>query len=316
MSRICNRCALYFILAVGVALGSALPLCAQQPPQKPLPEGYIRPAPVTATGLAPKMRVEELPAAASPTFKVTFGTGDELLAGLTEFAEKNHIASAHITGIGGLLTATLGWGDPSVGAMKKIAIDRKCELVSLLGNISSRNGHPYVHLHAIVSFSDGSTQGGHLIEAHVDPLAEIFIVTTDQPTQKYWYEENAMRADIIDLKLGKSADSVVVQITNLGPLTVYMAAPVGTARPVPPTLKGLFQDSWRRISVPSDARASCSLSLKPGDSLQTTVYTDHRMYGDQRPTKIQASGVTVYRTLEDCKQNRMGFAFSSLPRDY
>lgn len=185
MSRIRNCRALCFILA-GTAAFATFSIRAQQPQQppppqqRPLPAGYIRPAPVTATGLAPKMKGEELPTAASKTYKVTFGTGDELLAGLTEFAEQHHIASAHITGIGGLLTATLGWGDPNVGAMKKIVVDRKCELVSLLGNISSRNGHPYVHLHAIVSFSDGSTQAGHLIEARVDPLAEIFVVATDR----------------------------------------------------------------------------------------------------------------------------------------
>jgi predicted DNA-binding protein with PD1-like motif len=169
-------------LVAGNALAAALSLRAQQPQpsqQKPLPEGYIRPAPVTATGLAPKMKGEELPAAASKTYRITFGAGDELLSGLTEFAEQHHIASAQITGIGGLSTATLGWGDPSVGAMKKIPVDRKCELVSLLGNISSRNGRPYVHLHVVVSFSDGGTQGGHLIGAHVDPLAEIFVVETE-----------------------------------------------------------------------------------------------------------------------------------------
>jgi predicted DNA-binding protein with PD1-like motif len=180
MNRIRNHRALTFILAGAVALTASFSLRAQRPPQKPLPPGYIRPAPVAATGLAPKMRVEEFPTATSKTFKVTFGTGDELVSGLTEFAEGNHVTSAHITGIGGLITATLGWGDPAVRAMKKIDVDKKCELVSLIGNISSRNGHPYVHLHGVVAFSDGSTKGGHVIEAHVDPIAEIYIVTTGQ----------------------------------------------------------------------------------------------------------------------------------------
>ncbi len=171
---------LSLLIAVLPAFG-AIAARAQQPPQRPPPDGYIRPAPVTATGLAPKMKGEELPTAASKTYRVSFGTGDELVAGLTEFAATHHIVSGHITGIGGLITATLGWGDPAVGAMKKIAVDQKCELVSLIGNVSMRDGHPYVHLHAIVSFSDGSTKAGHLIDAHVNPLAEIYIVTTAAP---------------------------------------------------------------------------------------------------------------------------------------
>jgi len=103
------------------------------------------------------------------------------MSGLTEFAEKNHITSGYITGIGGLATATLGWGDPDKGGVKPIPIDRKCELASLLGNIALQGGKVYVHAHAVVSFSDGSTEGGHLIDAHASPFVEIFIVTTDSP---------------------------------------------------------------------------------------------------------------------------------------
>lgn len=147
----------------------------------PLPPGYIRPPINVKTGLAPKMRVEELPTADSHTYKITFSTGDEILSGLTEFAEQHHIASAHITGIGGLISAKLGWGSDKVAGMKEINVSQKCELVSLTGNISERGGHPYVHLHGVVAFSDGSTKGGHVIEAQVDPLADIFAVTTAAP---------------------------------------------------------------------------------------------------------------------------------------
>ncbi len=165
-----------WLLATGAALAAMFIAGAQQ--QKPLPEGYTRPGPALGVGLAPAMKVQELPMAASRTYKVTFGTGDELLPGLTEFASRNHIVSAHLMGIGGFSSATLGWDDPAVGAMKEIPVNQKCELVSLTGSISARGGNPYVHLHAVVSFSDGSTKGGHLLGARVQPLAEIFVVTT------------------------------------------------------------------------------------------------------------------------------------------
>ncbi len=147
----------------------------------PLPPGYIRPPTDVPTGLAPKMVVEELPTADSHTYEVRFGTGDEILSGLTEFAEQHHVVSAHITGIGGLISAKLGWGSDKVPGMKEIDVDSKCELVSLTGNISMRGQHPYVHLHGVVALSDGSTKGGHVIEMHVDPIAEIYVVTTAAP---------------------------------------------------------------------------------------------------------------------------------------
>jgi uncharacterized protein len=189
MSRITrSTIASFAALAAGVALfafSAAAPLGAQQQPQHrqfpPLPPGYIRPPMVVKTGLAPKMRVRELSTAGSRTYEVTFGTGDEILSGLTEFAEQHRITSAYITGIGGLISAKLGWGSPTVPGMKEIDVNGKCELVSLLGNISDFRGHPYVHLHGVVAFSDGSTKGGHVIEAHVDPIAEIYVVTTGNP---------------------------------------------------------------------------------------------------------------------------------------
>jgi predicted DNA-binding protein with PD1-like motif len=172
-----NRRPLTLFLAGAMAFATAPPLGAQQ---QPLPEDYIRPAPITATGQAPKMKGE--PLSIARTFKVTFSQGDDLLSGLTELAVMNHIASAQITGLGGFITATLGWADLAKGAFKQTAIDEKCEVVSLLGNISLRDGKPYVHIHVVVSFPDGSTKGGHLVGAHISPIAEIFVVESESAT--------------------------------------------------------------------------------------------------------------------------------------
>jgi predicted DNA-binding protein with PD1-like motif len=177
-STICRSVRFSLLSIAAWALAAAVSLRAQQ---QPLPNGYIRPGPVAARGLAPKMRGRELPATASRTFEVAFGQGDEVMSGLSEFAEKNHITSGYVSGIGGLAAATLGWGDPEKGGVKPIAVDRKCELASLLGNIALQNGKVYVHAHAVVSFSDGSTQGGHLIDAHANPFVEIVVVATDFP---------------------------------------------------------------------------------------------------------------------------------------
>ena len=175
--------AVFAAAATCAAAGLALRAQQAQPSQQPLPPGYVRLGPVTARGLAPSMKGEELPMTASRTFKVTLGTGDELLSGLTEFAEKNHITSAYVTGLGGLRTGMLGWGDPDRGGMKTIPVNEKSEVASLVGNISMQDGKPRVHLHGVLSLSDGSTRGGHVIEAKVYPIAEIFIVTSDQVPQ-------------------------------------------------------------------------------------------------------------------------------------
>ena len=143
-----------------------------------LPDGYVRNPSVTP-GLAPNMQVEEEPSVAH-TYQVRFSPGDEVLSGLTDLARADGIQSAQITGLGGLSTALLAFGDPSIGGFvfKLIPIDEKSELVSLDGTISMRDDAPYVHLHAVVALSDGSTLGGHVLELHVDPVAEVTILVT------------------------------------------------------------------------------------------------------------------------------------------
>jgi predicted DNA-binding protein with PD1-like motif len=112
-------------------------------------------------------------------FAVRFGTGDEILSGLYDFVAKNKITSGTIAGIGGLAPGALvGWGDPELGAFKRIEIKDKTEIVSLIGDISTPNGKPYVHVHMVVASADGSTKGGHLLEAHIAPVGELTVVAT------------------------------------------------------------------------------------------------------------------------------------------
>ena len=160
----------------GLLLLAAANVAPAQAPVPPLPDGYMRAPPVPA-GRAPKMRVTETTATAH-VFDANFSPGDEIMSGLTDLVLKHNITSGYVTGLGGLSGALLAWGDPEVGAFKMIPVDEKCELISLLGHVAVRDGKPYVHLHAVVGFRDGSTKAGHVMEARVAPLAEISVVAT------------------------------------------------------------------------------------------------------------------------------------------
>jgi predicted DNA-binding protein with PD1-like motif len=157
-------------------LGLAMTASYAQQAAAPLPEGYLRAPTTVPAGGAPKMRVVE---ATGPThvFTAYFREGDELLSGLTDLAIAKGITEGSITGLGGVSSALLVWGDPVVGAFKTIPIDERGELV-LNGHIQLRDGKPVVHLHAVLSVGDGSTKAGHVFEARVQPLAEITIVAT------------------------------------------------------------------------------------------------------------------------------------------
>jgi predicted DNA-binding protein with PD1-like motif len=164
-------------ILAAIVLGCSL--CAGAPAfGQDVPAGYVR-NPAVAPGLAPGMSVEESTSVAR-TWQVQFASGDEILSGLTDLAKKEGITSAQITGLGGLSRAVLAFGDPSIGALvfKLIPIDEKTELVSLDGTVSMRGDVPSVHLHAVVALSDGTTRGGHVLELHVAPVAEVTILAT------------------------------------------------------------------------------------------------------------------------------------------
>lgn len=171
-----------FVSRAAVTAASLLAAMAASAPhaqELSLPDGYVQ-SPAVEPGLAPGMEITERPSAAR-VFEVVFSEGDEILSGLTELAETHGITSGHITGLGGLASAELGFGDPSIGeyVFKEITIDEKSELVSLVGNVTMRDGEPTVHLHAVLALEDGTTRGGHLIEARVAPVAEASLVATD-----------------------------------------------------------------------------------------------------------------------------------------
>lgn len=144
--------------------------------QQATPEGYVPRGTRPGKGLAPGMRVTDL-GKGGRTFRVNMTKGDEIMSGLTEFAEKYHIKNAHFTGLGAINKGLFGWADPESGlGQKKIELNQEAEIVSLVGSISVNNqGQPNVHAHGAVALSDGSTKSGHWWEAHVSIIAEIFV---------------------------------------------------------------------------------------------------------------------------------------------
>jgi len=144
--------------------------------QKPTPEGYVPRGTRPGKGLAPGMKVTDLGKGAR-TYRVNLTKGDEILSGLTDFAEQHHIKNAHFTALGAINKGLFGWTDVESGnGQKKIELNQEAEIVSLMGSISVNNqGQANVHAHGSVALSDGTVKGGHWWEAHVSIIAEVFV---------------------------------------------------------------------------------------------------------------------------------------------
>ncbi len=152
------------------------PAATQSSAQQPTPEGYVPRGTRPGKGLAPGMKVTDLGKSAR-TYRINMTKGDEIMSGLTEFAEKYHIKNAHFTAVGAINKGLFGWSDVERGlGQKKIELNQEAEIVSLMGSISmDSQGRSNVHGHGTVALADGSVRGGHWWEAHVSIIAEVFV---------------------------------------------------------------------------------------------------------------------------------------------
>lgn len=158
----------------------ALPAFGQATPH------YIPPSEAGPHGSAPGMQVKRLyfDMHGHAEYAVIFRAGDDPYAGLTEFAEKYQVKSAHFIGLGGFRDVKLAWFDLQKKMFRVNPVDQQVEVASLVGDIALLNGKPAVHMHCVVALEDGKTRGGHILEAHVNPLLEVFVTTDVTPLRK------------------------------------------------------------------------------------------------------------------------------------
>ncbi len=109
-------------------------------------------------------------------FAVILQFGDEVKDALLRFAKAEHITAASFTAIGAFERATVAWYDIQIKQYRPISIDEQVELLSCIGDFSlTQNGNQQLHAHLVVGRSDGTTRGGHLLEAHVRPTFEAIV---------------------------------------------------------------------------------------------------------------------------------------------
>jgi len=163
---------------------------------------YVSPTQPAQTGKSPGVKVKLLSTGGeSKTYVLIFSAGDELRSGLTEFALKYDVKSAHYTAIGDASSVKLGWYDYDRKMFKVIPVNEPAEVSSLTGDIAIFNGKPVAHTHVNVATADGISHGGHLLEMIVGPTLEVFL--TVEPTALYKKYDSTFHIGVIDPSLEK-----------------------------------------------------------------------------------------------------------------
>jgi uncharacterized protein len=91
----------------------------------------------------------------------------DLIVFVTEFAKNNKVRLASFTVIGALKSAKLWFYDQQKHEYLEHSLSVPQELASCVGNVSLKDGEPFVHVHAVLADESGNVRAGHLLEGRV-----------------------------------------------------------------------------------------------------------------------------------------------------
>ncbi len=141
------------------------------------------------------------------TFVAIFETGDDVTGELKALAKREKIQSAHFTAVGGFMQARLGFFDWETKDYVGIPVDEQVEVLSMDGDIALKGDEPEVHAHAVVGRRDGTTRGGHVLEATVRPTLEVVITDTPGRLRRVHDERSGLALIDLDASSASAAAS-------------------------------------------------------------------------------------------------------------
>jgi len=99
--------------------------------------------------------------------------GSSLRDALVELAREHDLRTAWVSAVGAFEWIDLTEYNQVQRRYEKAHRFERCELLSLQGNLSERDGEPFWHLHATVSLREGDrdlTYGGHVVDGSIFAL--------------------------------------------------------------------------------------------------------------------------------------------------
>jgi uncharacterized protein len=99
---------------------------------------------------------------------------DDIIA----IASRERIATAKVEAIGGVKKLRLGYYNHLKKRYEEHDYGEFLEVTSLLGNITLKDGKPFLHAHGNFGRRDRSVIGGHVVSATVFPIMEVVLIPT------------------------------------------------------------------------------------------------------------------------------------------
>jgi uncharacterized protein len=110
--------------------------------------------------------------------------GEDLLGYLNQVCLDEGIEAGQVSAIGAVSKAQIGFYDQAKQEYGFIDLNEPMEIVSLMGNVSLKDGKPFVHAHIVLGDHEGKLFGGHLAEG-APVFACEFIITKFDSEQDF-----------------------------------------------------------------------------------------------------------------------------------
>ncbi len=120
---------------------------------------------------------------------VRIDRGEEVINSLTELCKIQHITLGSVSAIGAADYVKIGLYDVEKKKYNSIELSGQMEITSLIGNITTKDNEPYLHLHINVCDDKMKVLGGHLNECRVSATCEIIITKIDSNIRRKYSDE-------------------------------------------------------------------------------------------------------------------------------
>jgi predicted DNA-binding protein with PD1-like motif len=119
-------------------------------------------------------------------YTLIFNKSENLIENLAEFCKRKSITAGFFDGLGGALSAELGYYHLDEKQYQFRKLDQVLEIASLHGNVALKDGEPFIHAHAVLSDAALHTYAGHVQELTVGGTCEVHLRTfTDEWHREY-----------------------------------------------------------------------------------------------------------------------------------
>lgn len=117
-------------------------------------------------------------------YMIRFEKGEEVIKSLKELCRKENIKLAEITGIGASDSVEIGVFNVNTKEYKTKKFEGMFEITSLIGNVTTKEGEVYLHIHINFGDENGTVIGGHLVETRISATCEMILSVIDGTVER------------------------------------------------------------------------------------------------------------------------------------